>query len=232
MKLMDTGNGNTKIKKTADKDEKVRMASLSMMPDQKLCPSSLNAECFDLCLKHSGLALVYKSVNDARRKKTEFFHGDNKAFLDQLIRELGNFSKLCKKQNVKGVVRLNVLSDVPWEKHGVPQQFPELFFYDYTKLAKRLDKTPKNYELMFSYSAAPKYKSQVRMAVKTNAPISVVFRNGFPKTFLNRPVIDGDQSDLDNVRAGRVIVGLKVKGSAIKDHDNKFIVDSNMIARA
>jgi hypothetical protein len=114
----------------------------------------------------------------------------------------------------------------------VPQQFPDLFFYDYTKLAKRLDKTPENYELMFSYSAATKYRSQVKMALKTDAPISVVFRNGFPKTFLNRPVIDGDQSDLDNVRAGKVIVGLKVKGSAIKDHDNKFIVDSNMIARA
>ena len=73
MKLMDTGNGNTKIKKTADKDEKVRMASLSMMPDQKLCPSSLNAECFDLCLKHSGLALVYKSFKRCAPKKDRVF---------------------------------------------------------------------------------------------------------------------------------------------------------------
>ena len=127
VKLLDTGNGNTKIKKTATKEDNVRMAQLSMMPDQKLCPSSLNAECFDLCLKHSGLALVYKSVNDARRKKTEFFHGDNKAFLDQLIKELGNFSKLCKKQNVKGVVRLNVLSDVPWEKTAFLNNFRSCF---------------------------------------------------------------------------------------------------------
>ena len=149
MKLLDTGNGNTKIKKTATKARNVRVAQLSMMPDQKLCPSSLNAECFDLCLKHSGLALVYKSVNDARRKKTEFFHGDNKAFLDQLIRELGNFSKLCKKQNVKGVVRLNVLSDVPWEKHGVPQQFPELFFTITPSLQSVLIKRQKTTSLCF-----------------------------------------------------------------------------------
>ena len=58
------------------------------------------------------------------------WHSDRAGFLKQLRKELRNFDKLCKKQGVKAAVRLNVLSDIPWEKHGIPQEFPDIFFYD------------------------------------------------------------------------------------------------------
>jgi len=62
--------------------------------------------------------------------------------------------------------------------------------------------------------------------------MSVVFRNGMPEFYLGRRVIDGDASDLVNVKAGAVIVGLKAKGKAKKDKGN-FVVDaSNLIAVA
>ncbi|OUU13050.1 MAG: hypothetical protein CBB97_26540, partial [Candidatus Endolissoclinum sp. TMED37] len=145
-------------------------------------------------------------------------------------RELGNFQKLCDKQGVQGVVRLNVLSDIQWERHGIPQSFPELFFLDYTKLAKRLGKTPSNYKLIFSYSDRPQFAKQVKTAQQTDAPFAVVFKNGMPSEYLDRPVVDGDQSDILNVLAGRVVIGLKAKGSAKKDTSG-FVVDSNLIAR-
>ena len=154
-KLLDTDptNGNTKVAKTAAFETSlgpVRLASLSLLPNETLCPGSKAAGCMEPCLKESGLAAVFGSINKARQAKTDFWHSDQPGFLDQLRRELTNFLKLCRKQGVQGVVRLNVLSDIQWERHGIPQAFPDLFFLDYTKLAKRLGKTPANYHLIFN----------------------------------------------------------------------------------
>ena len=114
-------------------------------------------------------------------------------------------------------------------------EFGEVFFYDYTKNASRLHtKLPSNYMLMFSYSGAPRYQKHVRKALEADVPMTVVFRGGFPETFMGRRVIDGDISDLDNVFSGNVIVGLRVKGDeAKKDKDSPFIVDAtNLIVSA
>ena len=229
-KLLDTAkqSGNTKVAKTGNKKNAlgdVRMASLSMHPDHIICPGSKAAGCMEGCLKCAGLAAVYESINLARQARTDYWHANQTGFLDQLRRELGNFQKLCAKQGVQGVVRLNVLSDIAWEQHNIPQSFPGLFFYDYTKRAARLGKTPDNYRLMFSYSGRPQYRKQVLQAVCYDNPIAVVFASGeFPDTFLGRPVVDGDQSDLWNVQAGKVVVALKAKGPA-KHDDSGFVVD-------
>jgi len=218
-------DSNTKLIKTA-KNQPVVLAGLSMMPTPELCPSSKIAQCFDDCLKHSGLAQVYRSINDARQCKTDYFLQQTDEFISHLNRELTNLSAYAAKHSKRAVVRLNVLSDVAWENYGVIQNFPDILFYDYTKRAARLGKTPSNYHLMFSYSGAPKYQTQVNMALKTDVPITVVFRNGLPSKFLGRDVIDGDKSDLDNLKARNKIVGLRVKGNEAKQSNSPFIVDS------
>jgi hypothetical protein len=77
-----------------------------------------------------------------------------------LKKELHNFIKLCGRQNVVPVTRLNVLSDIPWENYiDFADEFRALFSYDYTKPA-RLGKTPDNYRLMFSYSKAPGFRTK------------------------------------------------------------------------
>ena len=238
MKLLNTPASNTKIKKTQNKPNNyfgkpIRMASLSLLPDRIICPGSKAAGCMDACLKESGRAKQFESINIARQKKTDYWHADQAGFLSQLTRELTNFQKnVCQRQNVQGVVRLNTISDIPFEEHGIPQQFPDLFFYDYTKQAKRLaGNLPANYRLMFSYSDRPQYQNQVAAALPTGVPIAVVFKNRLPSEYLGRPVIDGDLSDLDNVMAGPVVVGLTAKGPALKDQSG-FVVDGNMILRA
>ena len=168
MKLLDTTGGNTKIAKTQALTSGIRLAQLSLHPDNELCPGSKAAECIDDCLLYSGLAAVYDSVNEARARKSEFFKTDESGFLEQLRRELHNFLKLCAKLGLIPWVRLNVLSDVAWEKYGIPEEFPKINFYDYTKRAARLLKTPANYHLMFSYSGASKYHNQVLKAFDTN----------------------------------------------------------------
>lgn len=227
MKLLDTTGGNAKLKKSDKSSQEYRLAGLSLMPDDILCPYRNVAGCAKSCLESAGMG-VFSNVKAGRQRKTDWWHSDRVGFLDQLRKELGNFQKLCKRQGVKAAVRLNVLSDIPWEKHGILQEFPDIFFYDYTKNASRLGKTPDNYELMFSYSNEPDYQKHVAKAWNTDAPISVVFRGGMPEHYKGRRVIDGDASDLVNVKAGRVVVGLVAKGKAKKDEGN-FVVD-NVIA--
>tara|TARA_A100001391_G_scaffold202703_2_gene193016 strand:- start:259 stop:960 length:702 start_codon:yes stop_codon:yes gene_type:complete len=228
-KLLDTNAGNLKIKKTQKLNGAVRIASLSMYPDDILCPWSNVANCRKLCLKSAGRGR-FENVKDARIAKKDYYHAAPEMFLNQLRRELFNFIKVCERDNLQAVARLNVLSDVAWERHEIPQQFPELFMYDYTKTAFRLGKTPDNYALMFSYSAEPEYQDSVSKALKTNVPLAVVFdKVPVGSMFLDREVINGDQSDLLNVQAGPVVVGLKYK---ITDAYQSDIDNSRFIVRA
>ena len=227
MTLLDTTGGNAKLNKTNNSSQEYRLAGLSLMPDDIVCPYRNVAGCAKACLQSAGRG-VFENVKAGRQRKTDLWHSDRAGFLKQLRKELRNFDKLCKKQGVKAAVRLNVLSDIPWEKHGIPQEFPDIFFYDYTKNSSRLGKTPENYDLMFSYSGEPEYQKFVPKAVKSEVPMSVVFRGAMPDKFMGRPVVDGDASDLVNVKAGKVIVGLVEKGEAKKDK-GQFVVDSSLI---
>lgn len=233
MKLLDTDAKNVKIAKTLNKAEgKIRMASLSMMPTPILCPSSKAAGCFDTCLKYVGQWARAESVVNSRQSKTDWYMQDREGFLDRLRRELRNFAKTCAKQGVQGVVRLNVLSDISWEEHGIPQEFPELQFYDYTKRGLRVQRIAEahkrgeleNYKIMFSYSGREQFNTQVNLALTTDVPVAVVFKGPMPPEFFGRPVVNGDDSDWDNANAGRVIVGLKAKGAAVNDATG-FVVD-------
>jgi hypothetical protein len=181
-------------------------------------------------LKSSGRGAM-SNVAAGRQARTDYWHADQAGFLDQLRRELRAFVKTCKRQGVKPVARLNTISDIAFEKHGIPQAFPEILFYDYTKRAARLGKVPANYLLMFSYSGRDQYAAQVERAEQSNAPMAVVFNGPMPEYFAGRPVIDGDESDLVNAMAGRVIVGLKAKGKAGNDRSG-FVVhtSSDLIA--
>jgi len=229
MKLLST-DSNSKVVKT-NKKSGYLYAGLSLMPDPILCPHSKNAACFDACLKISGLAAVYKSVNIARQKKSDFFHNDKAAFFEQLRRELFNLEKRAKKQGLKPAARLNVLSDIPYEKSGIIEEYPNIHFVDYTKNASRLGKTPKNYHLIFSYSGAPAFQKSNQKAFLTDSPIAVVFSKSLPLEFNGRVVIDGDNSDIFNASQRGRIVGLIAKGKTAKK-DNTFVVNSDLIARS
>lgn len=232
MKLL-AEQGNTKQDKTA-KDSGALYATLSMMPDPLICPGSKPAKCRVPCLESSGRGAM-SNVANARQAKTDYWHSDREAFLEQLNLELTKLWAKAKKQKRKLVVRLNTISDIAWEEYGIPQAFPMVEFLDYTKRAKRLFNAdmPSNYRLIFSYSGVESYAKQVELALKSDRPIAVVFRNYFPKTFLGRPVINGDKSDIINVNAGPVIVGLVAKGKAKNDYSGFVVdIDSNIIGVA
>ena len=225
MKLLNTNASNTKILKSQTGTD-FEIASLSMMPDQIICPAQIIAECKNPCLVSAGRGQMH-TVAKSRQSKTDFWHSDRTAFLEILKKEIAAFIRKCEKRNKRAAFRLNTISDIAWEKYGIPQQFENALFYDYTKIASRLGKTPENYQLMFSYSAAPKYQNQVKLALTKDRPISAVFRFGMPKTFLGKTVIDGDKSDLVNLYSRNKIIGLRLKGGkSIQKSNSPFIVDN------
>jgi len=236
-KLLNTNGGNTKVlksMKTKLGTDLIRIASLSMMPNSTLCPSRVIAGCEKPCLFTSGRG-VMSNVAEGRKRKTDWFMSDREGFLVQLRKEMHSFIRTCKRQGVKPVFRLNTISDVQWENYiDMEGEFGEAFFYDYTKLGKRLHKRmPRNYKLMFSYSPMPAYQKQVTLALGTDVPIAVVGRGEMPKTFLGRPCINGDNSDIVNVQSGRTVVWLKAKGDAKGKAGDGFAVDTaNLIAVA
>ena len=230
MTLLSTNASNTKIAKS-QKGTNYRIASLSLMPDLKICAGSKMADCFDLCLKSAGRG-VMKNVAAGRQSKTDWWHNDQKGFLATLVKEMHSFRRTCHKQDMRPAFRLNTLSDINWTKHiDLQGEFSDCYFYDYTKIASRLKNTLPNYRLMFSYSKAAAYQKQVAAAIKTQAPVAVVFRGHVPvgRKFLGREIIDGDLSDLENSKAINKVVGLKLKGStAARSSASPFVVEPEM----
>ena len=118
MKLLNTSNGNTKIAKSSKSKlgtDKVRIASLSMMPNIHLCPSQEIAGCREACLVSAGRGR-FDNVAEGRRRKTDWFMGDRDGFVVQLRKEMTSFIKTCDRQAVKPVFRLNTISDIQWER--------------------------------------------------------------------------------------------------------------------
>ena len=84
--LTKTDGSNTKVKKSARSligGKEIRILSLSMMPDDKICPARNIAGCADDCLKNSGRG-VMRNVIDGRTARSAFWHLDQDGFLVQL----------------------------------------------------------------------------------------------------------------------------------------------------
>jgi hypothetical protein len=205
-------------------------AGLSLMPDNRLCPGAKAAGCMAGCLKSAGRG-AFSNVAAARQVKSDWYHQNRDTFIAQLVKDLEALVRKAAKEGKTARVRLNVLSDIAWESElcwrdnglyaGIPQAFPEIEFYDYTKRAGRIGKVPANYSLTFSYSGVPSYANQVKLAAARGANMAVVFHvkkgQALPKLWQGKAVIDGDLHDARTDDAAGIIVGLRAKGQAIKD---------------
>lgn len=88
--------------------------------------------------------------------------------------------------------------------------FPDVQFYDYTKVPNRISLIGKysNYDLTFSYDG---YNwSTAKSFLDAGGRVAVVFyrQNVLPISFAGFPVIDGNTYDMRYLDPGRCIVGL------------------------
>lgn len=192
-----------------------------------LCAMADKAGCAEPCLRWAGRGQM-GVVQKGRERKTMFYLSDRIGFMDALIKDITVFSRRQRNKGVQPCVRLNGTSDIQYEKSGIMEQFPDVQFYDYTKIVKRAyAKLPANYHLTLSYSEAdPEYAEQVLQAVRdTGVNAAVVFRHKLPKTFKGLPVVNGDKDDLRFLDPKGVIVGLIAKGKKAKADKSGFVID-------
>lgn len=198
------------------------------MSGVNLCPHASKG-CAAACLFSAGMGR-FENVAAARIAKAKFFNEKQFDFLAQLEKEIAAGVKQAAKLGKKLAIRLNVLSDVAWERLGIIQKFPDVQFYDYTKNSFRAlqfaaGTLPANYHLTFSRSESNQLAVEKVSAAGVN--VAVVFAGKtLPATYLGKKVVSGDESDLRFLDEKNVIVGLSSKGKAKKD-ETGFVVNVN-----
>lgn len=235
-KLIGVGNNAKTIK--GDGSEYLTailyMTPYKVMVDGKLfnsCSMAAIAQCIEACLYTAGRGAM-SNVQTARQRKAEWFYRDKASFMQQLVEDIRKFEAYCVKRGIKPVVRLNGTTDIRWElikvKHKTDnfeadltifQIFPNVQFYDYTKIANRKVSGIRNYHLTWSYSGAnADYAAKLDTALAQGMSVAVVFRDVYTKdTWRGVPVIDGDKDDLRFTDPQSHIVKLYAKGKAKKD---------------
>jgi len=181
-----------------------------------LCPMASEG-CGNACLFSAGRGR-FDSVRDARIKKTIYFYRNREGFMSDLRKSIKKIIRKAKRNGLIPAIRLNGTSDFPFHKTGIMEEFPEIQFYDYTKVVNRLfEKLPSNYHLTFSRSESNQHHVQ-KVLNETLVNIAMVFNcDDFPSELFGRKIISGDDHDLRFLDEKNVIIGLKAKGKAKKD---------------
>lgn len=186
---------------------------------KNLCPNATPG-CIASCLFTAGRGR-FTNVAKARMSKSEYFIHHRAEFMNQLAKEI---AKGVKKYGAEKIcIRLNGTSDIPYENipignfPNIMAMFPDVQFYDYTKVFSRLKKElPSNYHLTFSRAETQKNQEESLQALSLGFNVAAVF-NSLPQTYANAKVVDGDEHDLTFLRGNGVVLGLKAKGQAKKD---------------
>ena len=200
-----------------------------------VCPGSTE-ECRTACLTESGhnrIDVKKNAINNARIKKTKLFFEHREFFMAWLIMEITKARVEAIKQGYKFSVRINGTSDISLVSFklgdmNILEYFPNVQFYDYTKVANRFKLTEKypNYDLTYSFSGYNMLQS-MELLQSDKGRVAMVFEGKvLPKTFMGIEVIDGDEYDMRYYDAKNVIVGLKFKKvrNKIDTANNKFII--------
>jgi hypothetical protein len=150
-------------------------------------------------------------------------------FLALLMADLARQRTRAERLGVQLVCRLNVVSDVPFEREfpSLFASFPDVQFMDYTKDVRRLLnlQRPANYHLTFSRSE--RNESECLQVLEAGHNVTVVFRKPpFPRAFWGYPVIDGDGSDVRFLDPSPCVVGLKAKGEGAREDRTGFVLDA------
>jgi hypothetical protein len=198
------------------------------------CPKA-TVGCKFACLNTAGRGGMFKKgettnvIQKARIRKTRMFFEVRASVMALIVADIELAIKQSIKTKLVPVIRLNGTSDISWEKYSVVRNgieyrnifaaFPQLQFYDYTKVLGRKVKDISNYHLTFS--AADGNDADVTKAIEQGYNIAVVFGMkktlAMPEFYNDIPVFNGDESDLRFLDPKGVVVGLYAKGKAKKD---------------
>jgi hypothetical protein len=229
MKLLTTANAKIrKGEKIGYKTFGIHLAPASLSGFNVCKDASLG--CIYSCLNTAGMG-AFSNVQLARIEKTRLFFKNKTIFLVMLWEEVERAIRSASKKNLTAVFRLNLTSDLPWEKiklngQSIFEAFPQVTFYDYTKSPERMTaflagEMPQNYHLTFSRSETN--GAIAESILKSGGNVAMVFRKSLPSQYLGAKVVNGDETDLRFLDGAGKIVGLVEKGRAKKD-ESGFVI--------
>lgn len=230
-------NNSTKHEKAYKYNEMVYTIYLSpaKMSGYEVCPKRTD-ECTLLCLNESGhnrMDVKVNKINKSRIKKTKMFFENREFFVRWVIDEIKVGMRKAKEQGFEFSVRLNNTSDLSPElfyindngvKKNLLQLFPDVQFYDYTKVPNRMRLKQKydNYDLTFSFDGSN--MEECFKMLDNEIRVAMVF-DKVPETYKGKEVIDGDKYDMRYRDDKDVIVGLKFKKVRTKlDKQYSFVI--------
>jgi hypothetical protein len=150
------------------------------------CPCA-SGGCASECLNTAGSMAALGGKIVSRLKRTWQLAKEAPDVIKRLKREIARKLELAESKNKKLSIRLNGTSDFDWTKYKdengktLFELFPTVQFYDYTKVADRVDKlsqTNPNYHLTFSRSEKPENQVQAKKLLKQGHNVAVVFGPG------------------------------------------------------
>lgn len=224
MKLLSTTNYKT------SKGEKLGILTgiLYLAPAKisgyEVCPMR-SAGCTAACLYTAGMG-AFSNVQEARIKKTKMFFEQREEFFKLLHKDIKSLIAKAKKENLTPAIRLNGTSDINWVRFKIFEQYPEVQFYDYTKMLNHLTKDVANYHITFSKNEMNDVDCKI--ALERGYNVAVVFNTkkgvSLPPFWNDYPVYDGDDTDVRFYDPNNHVIGLRAKGMAKKDNSG-FVIN-------
>lgn len=229
MKLLTVENAKTKKGESLGYLTGILYLAPANMSGRNLCPKA-SAGCKAACLNSAGRG-QFDSIQRARLDKTLLFNNNLPGFIEQLKEDIQAVIRKAEREGLKPAIRLNGTSDIMWDRiTDIIQSFPEVQFYDYTKISSRFTRQlPANYHLTFSLSET-NFNEAVEV-LKLGYNVAAVFFD-VPSKFIGFEVINGDNHDLRFLDKKGVVVGLTAKGKAKKDTSGfvQFVEQNNKLA--
>jgi len=189
------------------------------------CPKATEG-CKAACLNTAGRGGMFRKgentnmIQKARIRKTQYFYEARDYFMQDLYEDIQKGIKQAARLGLTPVFRLNGTSDLSWEKYTIHDKnlfelFPQVQFYDYTKVLGRKVSQYKNYHLTFS--KADGNDSDVAEALMQGMSVVAVYDK------IPEGVPSADETDLRFLDPKGVMLGLKAKGRAKKDYSG-FVI--------
>ena len=171
-----------------------------------VCPNS--EYCKDNCLNGSGhnrLDRLSKkgTIDRSRTIKTRLLFANKEVFMRIMIHEIEKERKKAENNGTFFSIRLNCTSDInpiafTLNGKNILEIFPDIQFYDYTKVLNRiaLAKKYSNYDITWSIDGSEKNREIGLELLKNGGRVAVVYgENDMPKTWYGYECCNGDETD-------------------------------------
>ena len=204
------------------------------MSGHQVCPNGQH--CHEFCLNGSGQnkcdelsrGVEGSLINKSRIKKTRLFYENKDLFMRLLIHEIRSKKARAERLGMEFSVRLNGTSDLSpkafvYEGKNILEIFPDVQFYDYTKVYKRIELMQEypNYDLTFSYDGYN--EDDCKKFLDAGGKVAVVFFDEkLPKYFWGHKVTDANGYDMRYLDPASSVMGLHYHKTA---HD--YYIDEN-----